>query len=57
MPWHRLLGRFRRWRGAPPHSPRVDSLTNYFHSEAFEDDLVVEPLVENARSLDAAARG
>ncbi len=34
-----------------PYSTRVDSLTNYSHSEAVEDDLVVEPLVEDARSL------
>ena len=34
-----------------PHSTRVDSLTNYSHSEAFEDDLVVGPLVEDAASL------
>ena len=36
------------WR--TPYSNRVDSLTNYFHSEAFGDDLVVAPLVEDARS-------
>ncbi len=36
------------WR--TPYSNRVDSLTNYSHSEAFGDDLVVAPLVENARS-------
>ena len=35
-----------------PHSSRVDSLTNYTHSEADGDDLVVRPLVENARDLD-----
>lgn len=35
-----------------PYSSRVDSLTNYIHSEAFGDDLVVEPLVEDAQSLD-----
>ena len=38
------------WR--VPWSTRVDSLTNYSHSEAFEDDLQVEPLVEDAQSLD-----
>ena len=38
------------WRA--PHSSRVDSLTNYTHSEALgEDDLVVGPLVEDAGSL------
>ena len=37
-----------------PSSTRVDSLTNYSHSEAFEDDLIVEPLVDDARSLGAA---
>ena len=40
------------WR--TPHSSRVDSLTNYSHSEAFEDDLVVAPLVEDAHSLSDA---
>ena len=37
-----------------PHSSRVDSLTNYTHSEAEGDDLVVEPLVEDAQSLGEA---
>ncbi len=37
-----------------PYSSRVDSLTNYTHSEADGDDLVVRPLVENARDLDDA---
>lgn len=37
-----------------PYANRVDSLTNYQHSESFEDDLVVAPLVENAQSLSAA---
>ncbi len=34
-----------------PLSSRVDSLTNYNHSEAFEDDLIVEPLVDDPGSL------
>ncbi|MYA90072.1 MAG: MMPL family transporter [Boseongicola sp. SB0662_bin_57] len=34
-----------------PHSVRVSSLTNYFHSEAVEDDLTIAPLVEGAASL------
>ena len=35
-----------------PYSSRVDSLTNYSHSEALgEDDLVVAPLVDDANSL------
>ncbi|MXX38330.1 MAG: MMPL family transporter [Gemmatimonadetes bacterium] len=34
------------WR--VPYSSRVNSLTNYTHSEALEDDLVVAPLVEDA---------
>ncbi len=34
-----------------PYTTRVDSLTNYAHSEASEDDLVVAPLVKNAHSL------
>ncbi len=37
-----------------PHSTRVDSLTNYTHSEADGDDLIVEPLVEDAQALDDA---
>ena len=37
-----------------PFSIRVDSLTNYTHSEALDDDLIVEPLVEDAASLDDA---
>ncbi|MYA28106.1 MAG: MMPL family transporter [Nitrospira sp. SB0666_bin_27] len=36
------------WR--TPYSNRVDSLTNYSHSEAFGDDLVVAPLVVGAQS-------
>ena len=40
------------WR--VPYSSRVDSLTNYSHSEAFEDDLTVAPLVEDAQSLSDA---
>ena len=38
-----------------PHSTRVDSLTNYTHSEADGDDLIVERLVDDARALDDAA--
>ena len=30
-----------------PYSTRVNSLTNYQHTEAFEDDLVVTDLVED----------
>ena len=37
-----------------PHSTRVDSLTNYTHSEADGDDLVVEPLVDGALDLSDA---
>ena len=40
------------WRA--PYSTRVDSLTNYNHSEAFGDDLAVEPLVDDAQSLSEA---
>lgn len=40
------------WR--VPYSSRVNSLTNYTHSEAFEDDLVVAPLVEDAQGLSDA---
>ena len=38
-----------------PYSSRVTSLTNYSHSEADGDDLIVAPLVEDALSMDAAA--
>ena len=38
------------WR--VPHSIRVDSLTNYSHSEAREDELIVGPLVEDAQALE-----
>ncbi|MXX11834.1 MAG: MMPL family transporter [Nitrospira sp. SB0677_bin_15] len=37
------------WR--VPWSTRVDSLTNYYHSESVEDDLNVERLVDDAGSL------
>ncbi len=37
------------WRA--PYSSRVNSLTNYTHSEALDDDLVVAPLVDEASSL------
>ena len=37
-----------------PYSIRVDSLTNYNHSESVEDDLVVGPLVDGAEALDEA---
>ena len=40
------------WRA--PYSSRVNSLTNYTHSEALEDDLVVAPLVEDASVLSDA---
>ena len=40
------------WRA--PYSSRVDSLTNYLHSAAFGDDLVVAPLVDDAQSLSDA---
>ena len=32
-----------------PHSVRVNSLTNYYHSEAVGDDLAIAPLVEGQR--------
>jgi len=38
-----------------PWSTRVDSITNYQHTEGFEDDLVVEDLVEDPKVLDKAA--
>ncbi len=38
-----------------PYSTRVDSLSNYQHTEAEEDDLVVADLIEDGTALDAAA--
>ena len=37
------------WR--TPYSTRVNSLTNYSHSKALGDELIVETLVEDAQSL------
>ena len=37
------------WLG--PYVIRVDSIANHSHSEGFEDELIVEPLIEDARSL------
>ena len=37
------------WR--TPFVIRVDSIANYSHSEAFEDELIVEPLIDDASSL------
>ncbi|HEB71360.1 MAG TPA: RND family transporter [Nitrospirae bacterium] len=37
-----------------PFSSRVDSITNFQHTRAVEDDLIVENLVENAASLSDA---
>ena len=38
-----------------PYSSRVDSITNFQHTEAEEDDLIVADLVTDPSSLDAAA--
>ena len=40
------------WR--TPYVTRVDSITNYSHSEGFEDELIVEPLIDEAGSLSDA---
>ena len=37
------------WR--TPYATRVDSISNYTHSEGFEDELVAEPLIDEASSL------
>ena len=37
------------WR--TPYVNRVDSLANYSHSEGFQDELVVGPLIDDAGSL------
>ena len=37
------------WR--TPYVTRVDSIANYSHSEGFEDELIVEPLIDDASSL------
>jgi predicted RND superfamily exporter protein len=39
-----------------PYAIRVDGITNFQHSEADGDDLVVDDLVEDAAALDRAAR-
>ena len=39
-----------------PHAIRVDSITNFQHSYAIGDELVVEDLIRDAASLDAASR-
>ncbi len=39
----------RLWR--TPYITRVDSLANYSHSEGLEDELIVEPLIDDAASL------
>jgi len=35
-----------------PYSSRVDSLSNYQHTQAFEDDLVVSDLITDAETMD-----
>ncbi len=37
------------WR--TPYATRVDSIANYSHSEGSEDELIVEPLIDDAGSL------
>ena len=37
------------WR--TPYATRVDSITNYTHSEGLDDTLIVEPLIDEAGSL------
>ncbi len=37
-----------------PYSSRVDSLSNYQHTQAFEDDLIVSDLIADAEKMDAA---
>ena len=37
------------WR--TPYATRVDSIANHSHSEGFEDELIVEPLIDDAASL------
>ena len=37
------------WR--TPYVTRVDSIANYSHSEGFEDELIVAPLIDDASSL------
>ncbi len=39
------------WR--TPYVTRVDSITNYSHSEGLEDELIVDPLIDDASSLSA----
>lgn len=42
-------GELSAWR--LPHATRVDSIANFQHTYALEDDLIVEDLVHNAREL------
>ncbi len=37
------------WR--TPYATRVDSIANFSHSEGREDELIVDPLIDDARSL------
>ncbi len=37
-----------------PYSSRVDSLSNYQHTQAFEDDLMVADLISDAKGIDDA---
>ena len=37
------------WR--TPYATRVDSIANYSHSEGYEDELIVEPLIDDASTL------
>ena len=37
------------WR--TPYATRVDSITNYSHSEGLEDEFIVEPLIDDAELL------
>lgn len=38
-----------------PYTTRVDSITNFQHTESVEDDIVIEDLVDDPSSLDEAA--
>lgn len=50
-----LIERYTESAWEMPFTSRVDSITNYQHTYAEEDDLVVLPLVENALDLAPAA--
>ncbi len=52
--WLRVVQRMTEQSWQIPYSTRVDSITNFQHTEAVEDDLTVADLVENIDGLNPA---